>query len=384
MSKKYGPIFQAASVSLMAFQSFVAPIFLGLQSFGQQIILLSSVFLAQSIFEPIIQTICNRSALRDEKILNLSDILIGAFISCFAYAVAAFISGAESFNWPLLTLLLVLYLANTFLAAFSFSENAIAIVALSSFGLFIAYLVGFIISNQYFPGMELILGLTFGMTVSSGLFAIYWARNKWGRIVRLAPTNYGEILNGTTFRLPTVVLTAVNIPLLSWLGFSATVIGQYKIFVSAIMAGRYCNLVPLPQAQMYLQRACTQGLGKETSEALLSYILSFGVFVIIATLSFPLLFDYVFEDRHFSRMALLLSFGAILVQPAAYAVLASSGQNNASITIISLIACALLGGFFILITLILDDPFIATGPSVIITLLFYTVNLRHLKRCTTS
>jgi hypothetical protein len=364
----------------MAFQSFVAPMLLGLESFGQQIIFLSSVLLSQAIFEPIVQTICNRSALHDERILNVSNILLGFFISCCTCFASLYISGAENFGLPLLTLLLILYLSNTFFAAISFSENAIGIVAVSSSGLLFTYLIGFGLSHIFLPGWELIVGLTLGMSASVALFCGYWIRNGWGRIIKLGSLNFGEVLNGFTFRLPTVVLTTVNILFLSWFGFSATVIGQYKIFVSVIMAGRYFNLVPLPQAQMYLQMVFTNGNCKETREALLRYAVSFAIFTLVASLILPMLFDYAFKDRQFSRVDLLLSSGAILLQPTAYAALASRGQNNISVTAISIIACALFGSVFIFVTKILQDPFIATGPSVIVTLCFYWVSLRHAKR----
>ena len=374
-----GPVFQVASILLMAFQSFVAPILLGLESFGEQILFLSSVLLSQAIFEPIAQFICNKSALNPDKTLNASDILLGLFISISACVVAIFIAGIDISSVPSLALLLLLYMLNTFLAAFSFSEKAIGIVATSSSALFLGYLGGFFISHKLFPGSELTIGLISGMSVSVFFFARYWIQNGVERVLRLAEPNFGEVLAGFTFRLPTVVLTTVNILLLSWLAFPATVIGQYKIFVSAIMAGRYFNLVPLPQVQVYLQTVLTNGHSGETRNAFLKYIVSFAIFGLLASLVFPILFDIAFEDRQFSRLALALSVGAILLQPSAYAVLASRGKNKRAIATISIAACALFGSTFALATEIMHDPFIATGPSVLITLCFYWVNLRNVK-----
>lgn len=371
MNKRlHGASFQVLSILLMAFQSFIAPFLLGLEVFGRQIILLSCVLLSQAIFEPTVQSLCNKSASEELRYLNLSNVALSGIFSVFIFLLSVVISGLDIASVMLLFPLLVLYLLNTFMLSVLFSEDRVGVVSLSSLCLLVSYLGGFAFAYIFFPEWELVLGLTVGVAMSVAFLSFYFARYGWKARFKFGNFDVAEVINGFSFRLPTIMLTTGHIVVLSSLGFTGAVIGQYKIFVSAIMAGRYFNLVPMPQLQFYIQKTSVIGSSKEAHALFTRYFGSFLIFALLISASLPLLFDFFFEERLFSHGSLLLSVAAVLIQPIAYSVSVSYNEKNNVITLISIAASVVLGASFVFLASILSDPFQATGPSLIATLCF--------------
>lgn len=302
--------YQIGSILLLLTQSFVAPIIIGLASFGSQVLFLAPLLLCQALFESASQAEMNEGQ-RDGGVasINVPTILLpGVVLTIIALVLNDWISDRPL--W-LAGAVIAAYFTYTVLLAFAFASSQSRLCAQANFGLCAGYAMAFAASLRYAPGYELITA----NIVAFGAGAIILAFNskcrftlEWGR------PHFGAVLASASYKLPIICFNSLTTVLLGLTGASASTIGQFRIVLSAINAGRYFNIVPLAKIQAEIHRRSDDlaGIAKQ-------YLASFLAFQVAMVTVFPEVYSFLFGDREFTRIAVYFASLFILLQPLTYA-----------------------------------------------------------------
>lgn len=349
--------FQVFSIFLMLFQSFFAAYYLGVSVFGAQMLALAPVFLGQAVFEPYIQSEMNSSLEGDRVGLNLGALFFIVASLVFLVVVLNALLSSQGGGWLLLTLFA--YIFYTALMAAGFSKGFYGICTKSAGLLFGVYVLSFFVSDAFFGSFQLIFANLVGFSVASiYLFFKVFSRLRFN--FYSGSVKGGRWYEGLLFRLPIIFFTSMSTILMGMLGFSNAVIGEFRVFVSAVSAGRNFNLVPLPKLQVAISKALSGGYESELN-VFVRYVIGLILFSVALVVVFPIAYGFVLGPFTFSRFSILLGVAFIVLQPLAYSVYwAHKGVGVLNVLLpplvsifIALIFWALLVNF--------SDPFLAMG-----------------------
>ncbi len=367
---KHSVAFQIISIALMAFQSFLSPVILGLEDFGDQILLIIPVLLTQSLVEPAFQMQVNKSLSNGMLSINLFSIVLTAFLGLGFLCAVLFVTG--SIDALVLIAFFISYILYTLNIAIFFAVDKIGYAAIS-IGIFMTfYVFTFFAALALLDGKEILLGNLVG-SLTATLFGVATIMRKiapqFERKLSFAHVSF----NSLSYRLPVVAFSNATTILLGVVGAAAGTVGEFRIFLAAINASRYFNLVPLAE----LQSAIEVGIGSRKFVHLRvvarRFLLSFACFAVGMTFVFPPIYDVVFGDRNFGRMALLISMLFVLVQPLSYMVSGSRHAKPISIAIANAAIALLMLAVFWTSIQFTADPYVAMGRSVAITLCCYAI-----------
>lgn len=357
--------FQVGSIILMVFQSFVAPFIIGVASFGAQMLFLAPVFLAQALLEPSYQAELNAAATTGKCRVNISSVCLQSAV-LMAFAVVVTIGEYEI---GVLILIAVFNTVFTMVLAAAFALNDVRSAALARYASLAAYLLvfGFMVIGG-FDGEILVANLA-GYVVASVIVGAVLLKS--GRIHFYAGRpNFKTLVGGLSYRLPTICFTALTTIILGYAGAAASVIGEFRIFMAAISAGRFFNAVPLAR----LQAAIQQDVSTEAhsiSRLLQRYIGSYAAYAAALSLLFPAAYDFAFGSPSFGYLHLLTASTLILAQPLAYFVFAArphSWLTTLAFPVTLSIAAMLI---FYLATIWSGSPIFAVSASISTSITVY-------------
>lgn len=150
-----------------------------------------------------------------------------------------------------------------------------------------------------------------------------------------------------------------------------TTIGEFRIFFSAINAGRYFNAVPLPSLQTAMHRYFATGDRALVRLARL-YLGSFAVFATTLTLLFPLVYKAAFDEPTFGRLPLLFASTFTLVQPLSYLIYSSRRDSAAFNVTLSVTVSAATAWMFYLLFQSTSNAGLSASASIATLTVIYT------------
>src|SRR5690606_22142791 len=167
------------------------------------------------------------------------------------------------------------YTVYTALLAAIFALKTTALAAIARHAALAAYIITFAAAAHLGAHGEIVIANLASFIVGSVVVgAIIVAK---GMITfRFGRPHFAALLGGLTFRLPTISFSGLATILLGYAGASSSTIGAFRIFMAAINAGRYFNLVPLPSLQAATHRFVAEG-DRSVFEMAKRYIASFAV-----------------------------------------------------------------------------------------------------------
>lgn len=335
--------FQASSIALMLFQSFAVPFFIGVAAFGAQMLFLTPVFLAQALLEPSYQAETNAGCADGRCRLNITSVLVQAAI-LMGIAIPLSIGDYGTLS---LILVAVAYTAYTVLLAVIFALKETALAALARHISLAAYVVAFAMAMYLrAPGEIVIANIGAFITASIAVGGILVAKRAVSFYWSLP--HFGTLMGGLSFRLPTISFSGLATIMLGYAGAPASVIGEFRIFMAAIGAGRYFNMVPLPSLQTAIHRFSINEDRSLIGMARL-YMASFAVFTVAMVVLFPVAYSLAFGEPSFSRTALIFASFFVLVQPLSYLVYTTwKGTTFFNVALPVILSITTAGGFYLL------------------------------------
>lgn len=364
-------LFQAVSVMFMLFQSFFAAYYLGVSDFGAQMLALAPIFFGQAIFEPYIQTLVNSSHEQTKISIHLQSFFLVLAGIVFPVVLIGQFLGQEL--QVVLIATLIVYLAYTALLAHSFARRLYRTATQAGAVIFSTFVATFFFVDYALGAYQVIIAN--GVAFLLGSLYIF-LRNR--RDIEFAFVRNSELqslwFEGVLFRLPVLFFSSVSLLILGLLGFSNSSIGEYRVFVSAVSAGRYFNLIPLPQLQVALSGdgVFSEKLRSRTVLLYISGVLSFSAAMVGL---FPFFFEIFIGSVSHSRLALALGATFVLLQPLAYAVFWRFRGASLWNIILPVAILVLDGGAFVLFIFSGLDPFTSMGVVSALTVKIYVAVL---------
>lgn len=361
--------FQASGVLLMFFQSFLVPYIIGVAPFGAQMLFLAPVFLAQALLEPSYQAEMNAAGTDGKSSINLSSIGSQALI-LMGFAIPFSVG---PYSTRLLVLLAAGYCTFTALQAAAFAIRDVRLAAVSRHVALVTYLITFTGAVWVNAHGEIIWAHAVSLLVASAYTGLALAK-KNVLTVRFGGIAIAPLLGGLTFRLPTISFSSLATILLGYAGAPMAMIGEFRIFLSAINAGRYFNAVPLPRLQTAIHRYFAVGDRALTRLSRL-YLVSFAVFAITLTVLFPIAYATTFGEPTFGRLSLAFASTFILVQPLSYVIYSSRSDAAAfNVTLSVGVSAATAWMFYLLFKMSGNAGLSASASIATLTVIYSAVS----------
>lgn len=344
-----GASFQIFGIGLLFLQALVAPLLLGLNSYGMQILLLLPAFLAQALVEPAFQANLNQY---ENAAFGFVDLSLPAVLFFFATLVYFFASIFLEQQLNFLVLLAFgLFLFNTFFQARAFAMEKHKLATQAAFCQFIGYAFGLGLGFQNDPGQALILANVFAFGMS---FATYFFEGLLISPVRIGflRTSWTGLMDGMALRMPVLNISTFFIIVLSKLGTSADQIAALRIFMSALNAGRYLNVVSLQRLQVELHGYIKDPKKSRfyENEIFRMYTSCFIFYALCLAILFPVFFGVLFASAPFGHLSTFFSALFVLIQPLTYAIFTMRNSIGQSVTLIyTLVSILSLASFSFLV-----------------------------------
>jgi len=359
-----GLIFQLSAISMLLIQALIAPLIIGIDSYGQQVLLLLPVFLAQAVIEPAFQAQLN------EQSEELGDSLdIGSAIVLLVFATIIFVATktilGHAFDGLTISILSLFFL-NTAFQARAFASSRFSLAAIASPAMLLGYIVGFLFGVLVWKEAELLIANLFGFGCSAFVFLNVFLREPLPAIRWSLPSRT-SLWGGLSFRLPTLTVTTVFLILLSKFGISDSMIGSIRIFISAIGAGKYANLVSVPHLQIAIRKIFLSSDAVESWRSIYIYLLCFCLFLILSSVFLPTLFMIVFHQSSFGMTEVFMGGFILLIQPLSYSIYEIRKLAASSVTVLFLVTSFLTLGFFSIGLWFGTSPFFLFGFAAICT-----------------
>lgn len=350
--------YQMANVLFMAFQSFVAPIFIGIGSYGAQMLFVAPVLLAQALLEPSFQAELNASADGHRCRINpvtatmQSAILIGI---TFPFAIG------DYNDWLLLALFAGLALF-TFVLAACFALRDVALAATGRYVSLAVYLIAFGFMLVTGGEGEIIVANLAAVTAGSAVIGAVLL-NRGSILPTRSPPTVRFLLGGLSFRLPIVSFTAMTTILLGYTGALPTTIGEFRIFMAAATSGRFINPIPLAELQSAIHRFLS--IGDRTIVRLARrFLVSLAAFAIATALLFPPIYRWAFGDFTFSPLSLLVASTFAAAQPLAYFIFAARTRSMVfNVAFPVALSLGLMVGFYAIVS-VTHEPDLAAAVTI--------------------
>jgi len=337
-----GPAFQVFGIGLLLLQSLLAPLLLGLEDFGTQIMLLLPVFLAQAVVEPAFQAHFNGDGRGRSGAVDITTVSLMVGVAAIVFLLT--VNVLDQRVRPLISVALAAFVLNTLFQARAFAMEAFGLAAICAFLLLAGYGIGLGIGMYLAPSSALIFANALGFGLSS---LAYWVSALCDGQLRLYAqrASFAKSISGLTYRLPALTVSTLFLVVLSSIRSAPTEIAAFRIFISALNAGRYANVVSLPRLQVALQnRFFTVPGGNGPNERVIrTYGYCLIVYLIALAALFPSVFAHLFGQAPFGPFATLFSGLLVLLQPLAYAVVAfrTSHQRVSAVLFVGLAAISL-------------------------------------------
>ena len=371
-------LFQLFCIVLMLSQSFIYPMIIGAEAFGYGMLVLASVFLFHSMFEVVAQVTSNQMT---RKVYSL---YFGAVISAISVPFILFF--CLSLNIGLNTLDLIgvslfgfLLCFSTYLNAHYISIGQIRVVLFSlSFGV-LAY-----ISSMYFLDLgwrNILLSnvFCFLIIVVVDLFFLQ-KKNKESFQYVGSKFTIQKIISGGTLILPVILMSNGLVLALGYLEYPPTEIAAFRIFLSAINAGKFFNLIPVSVLQSRFSLNAKETRDFEVSRDILTHFSCIFIYSCLLSIFFPFLYSIFYGEHYFSLISLLLSGLYLAMQPLGYIYVVLMERANKPILFLPLI-CTI---FFIVVVFLMSlfgfNVFTALSGFIVLFFCTYTLNLyKHLR-----
>lgn len=187
-------------------------------------------------------------------------------------------------------------------------------------------------------------------------------------------------MDGMALRMPVLNVSTFFIIVLSKLGTSADQIAALRIFMSALNAGRYCNLVSLQRLQVELHGYIKDPKKSRfyENEIFRMYTSCFILYALCLAIFFPIFFGVLFASAPFGHLSTFFSAFFVLIQPLTYAIFAMRNSIDWSVTLIyTLVSMLSIAGFSLLV--IFDvSAFGAVAFSITLTASILAMTTRYL------
>lgn len=373
LKNKYEMVFfQLICIILMLSQSFIYPMLIGAQTFGYGMLVLASVYLFHSMFEVVIQVVSNQMT---RKVYSL---YFGAVISVMSIPFILFF--CLSLNLELNELDLICVSLFSFLLCFSTYLNAhyiangkIRIVFFSLFFGVLGYISlmcfldlgwrNLLFSNLFCFLIITFIDLFFLQKKSKGSFQ--YVRSKF---------TFQKLFSGVSLVLPVILLSNGFVLVLGYLEYPLTEIAAFRIFLSAINAGKFFNLIPVSVLQSRFSLNIQETRGFELSRDILTHFFCILLYSCLLSILFPLFYSMIYGEQNFHFILLWLSGLYLAMQPLGYIYVVLMERDNKSILLLPLISSI----FFIIVIFFMSmfeiDVFTALSGFIVLCFCAYIFN----------
>lgn len=364
---RYGVLFQALSICVMLFQSFFAARYIGLSSFGSQMLLIAPAFLAQALVETAIQAELNTGGRQGQITINLGHMAASAAIGSGVFVIAIVLSGI-AFN-VLVMCFAVVYLYYAATMGIVFATRDLRAAAFSCAALFMAYVSAFFVADLLLGHSQIVLANLLGFAFGAVIATLSLLRKTRIVFVWEKPSIAG-LVAGFSFRLPVVAFSSVSTMVLGAIGAAPHRIGEFRVFVSALNAGRYFNPVPVAQIQKSIEDWARDSAVPDGFKLGKIYIVATVGYGVLLVALFPTAYSWVFGTPTFTRPETGLAVGFLLLQPISYAAMAFARTRGRNSAVPSIICAAAMLAIFYFAVIMGYEPFFAMGLSSTIAAVF--------------
>lgn len=363
-------VIQLGNIIMLLVQSLLAPMLIGVDSFGLQMLMISPALLAQSLIEPAYQNLFNHDT--SKLNLRLSDFAIIAVVFTGFVALLS-IGNAAFLNWPVFVLFFAQY-TFTVMIAYHYAAEGHYTLAYATIALLSGYVLGYATFYLVAPHYSIIAGNIVGFSAAN-LFLM--TRNR----LAISQKGIGLFVDmrsaaaGLTFRLPAMTFATGFIIILGLMGSSAQAIGTFRITFAAVNAGRYLNIVPPAALQVRIKQLIADEYKLTRDPIIRKYGAFMGLFAVAMAVLFPSFYAIVFGlPFEMPRIALFAVCFYLLLQPLCYAMMVQRGDQLIVPITHLIISTALLLGFASMLAFIVN-PLIALSISVVLAISAYLIIL---------
>ncbi|HDY7678482.1 TPA: hypothetical protein RQK94_001781 [Vibrio vulnificus] len=304
--------FQVSNIAVMMIQSFLLPFFIGMESFGKGILLLSPVFIAQGIVEPIFQGYFNRNKLTFSIVLVFSLIM---FSLIFVTVMGIFI---DSKDLALIFLFSIVYICFTAFQSYFMANGKMKIVAFAVGALAISYGLMAVVGCFLELGYLVLLYSNLLSFFIAFLLYFFFVLKLRVNVAWKFDDSVNNLVSSSLMRLPYVFLSSGLIVVSGFFGYSHDAIARLKIFSSIVNSGRYFNLIPLSLLQVEMGKRVDDGYHPFRWSFFYKYTLGVLVFTIVSCFTMPYFFEYFYQDDFLFEICYFFAFFLIMVQPVLY------------------------------------------------------------------
>lgn len=241
----------------MGCQVLLAPLLIGLNSYGFAMTIMSPVFIFQGLLEPLLQTLCNSSS--DSKVSKLeysanvtfSIVAIGFFVglvSCLIVSEASYIAYVAVLVHALSYGLLTQHITARLAEGKSYMVGWIQVV-----GMF-----GYAIALISFHSLGYLAMLVASSSATSASLALYcllsWQSKNVGTRKKIMWFGALRSVNAVLIRLPLLGISSIPFMILGLSGRAMDGVGDVRLLISFLGSTRYLNRIPLAVCQLSIHR----------------------------------------------------------------------------------------------------------------------------------
>lgn len=270
-------VHQFLSVALLLLQVGLFPYLIGVDEFGVAVLVLSPLYFAQALAEPVFQACFNKGG---GVAFNFYFVALSSFLMLIA-SIGFSVYFLPFFSFALIVLLvcfLVSYVFFTAMQSALLANDELGVVVVGGFILVLTYSVVALVSFDL-GYVAVFLSGFFGFFLASLFYFFYLLKRDrvcFSFSVFFEDFGGGRFIFGTmSFRLPVIIINNGFLIIMGLFAVPTSTIATVKILVSAAGAGRYANLVPLALLQARLAEWIYRGGRGGAVRAIKYYLVSF-------------------------------------------------------------------------------------------------------------
>jgi len=317
---RFASLYQVLSLLFVLVQSFAIPFFIGVPEYGKAMLFLSIVFFAQSLLEPLFQSIFNKT---DVGFYFLFDALKISFpFLVFVLASLLFLPfDFRIYDIYFIFLYAFFYLYITSICSFLFSTKAYRFLAFISFSNLIVFVLSVLFTYSEMGYFSVIFSGFLSFLISSVLATTYLIKVSIFRFSysHESTNSFRFLVGASLFRAPSSFISSGFLIVLGFFSLPYSLIGDLRLVLSTINAGRYVNLVPVAVIQKKISDYYYRGFSIFSGKEFLYYLTSIVIYSFLAPVIYFIYMYLVGSEPYAGYFIVFVCSFYLLLQPISYA-----------------------------------------------------------------